>query len=60
MLPFNPRVDAEREFPFVPAKPRTLIESKQFSHVPYITGINQNEGAFQVAGTCSSTKPKLL
>jgi len=50
MLPFNPRVDIEREFPFLPAKPKHLITDGLFNHVPYITGINQNEGAFQVAG----------
>jgi len=42
---FGPRVDREREFPFLPAHPRRLMASSNFNHVPYITGINRNEGA---------------
>ena len=44
-----PRIDMERDSPFLPAHPHQLIKSKSFNHVPYITGLNQNEGAMMVA-----------
>ena len=44
-------MDAERRVPFLPAEPWNLMATGQFNHVPYITGMNQNEGSFQVAGT---------
>ena len=51
MIPvaFGPRVDTEREFPFLPADPKILIEEKKMYSVPTITGLNENEGAFLVA-----------
>jgi len=38
-----PRVDIEREFPFLPAEPKKLIREKQFNSVPLITGIAVHE-----------------
>lgn len=46
---FVPRVDAERESPFLPAKPKQLIRTKSFNQVPYITGLNRNEGSLFMA-----------
>lgn len=48
-LPFGPRIDVEREFPFLPAHPRSLIADKNFTSVPYLTGLNKNEGCLLVA-----------
>ena len=52
MLPiaFGPRVDRERKNPFLPDHPRQLIKNDRFNQVPFITGLNQNEGALSVAG----------
>jgi carboxylesterase type B len=49
-IAFGPRIDLERESPFVPAHPQQLIENKQFNHVPFITGMNENEGSFLLSG----------
>lgn len=45
---FGPRVDVEREFPFLPAKPKILMESKQINSVPVIIGTNRNEGGSMI------------
>jgi len=42
---FGPRVDAERESPFLPAHPRTIMAAGSTNPVPFITGFNRNEGA---------------
>ena len=41
-----PRIDIEREFPFLPAGPEKLIREKRFNSVPYITGIAAREGFY--------------
>nr|CAH0100418.1 unnamed protein product [Daphnia galeata] len=41
---FGPRVDIERESPFLPAEPIKLMESKQIYPVPVIIGTTRNEG----------------
>ncbi len=48
-IAFGPRVDIERESPFLPANPKKLIEENKINSVPTITGLNENEGAFLVA-----------
>ncbi len=47
---FGPRIDSEREHPFVPKHPRDLIKEGLFNDVPFISGLNENEGAFPVSG----------
>jgi len=49
VMTFGPRIDNEREFPFLPAHPRSMISAKNFNSVPYITGLNQNEGCLILA-----------
>ena len=39
-----PRVDVERESPFLPAEPEKMIREKRFNSVPFITGIASHEG----------------
>lgn len=46
---FGPRVDIERETPFLPDHPRKLVKEKRFNAVPIITGLNENEGSYYVA-----------
>ncbi|KAI9554676.1 hypothetical protein GHT06_019952 [Daphnia sinensis] len=46
---FVPRVDAEREFPFLPDTPERLVANKQFNQVPYIGGLTENEGGLFAA-----------
>lgn len=46
----GPRVDAERDQPFLPDVPETLIRTRKFNSVPYIAGLTKNEGAFIVGG----------
>jgi len=42
---FGPRVDVERKNAFLPEHPRTLMATGRINSVPFITGVNQNEGA---------------
>ena len=44
-IAFGPRVDVERNYPFLPDRPQELIRRKQFNHVPHIIGANENEGS---------------
>ena len=46
---FTPRVDVERDAPYLPAHPQELIQQKRFNAVPYISGLNQHEGLLFVA-----------
>jgi hypothetical protein len=45
---FGPRVDVERESPFLPAEPRKLMETNQINSVPMIAGSTRNEGGSMV------------
>ncbi|XP_032786528.2 venom carboxylesterase-6 [Daphnia magna] len=56
---FGPRVDIERESPFLPAEPRKLMELKQINSVPMITGTTRNEGGSMVRRLVSDDR-KLL
>lgn len=49
-IAFQPRIDIERELPFIPASPKILVEQNKINAVPTITGLNKNEGALFVAG----------
>ena len=49
-LAFSPRIDAERESPFLPEDSRDLIRKKEFNSVPIIMGATENEAAFGIAG----------
>lgn len=46
---FGPRIDAERENPFLPKDPVDIIKSGSFNQVPLIIGVNANEGGFAIA-----------
>ncbi|XP_032784694.2 venom carboxylesterase-6 [Daphnia magna] len=48
-IAFVPRVDAEREFPFLPDTPERLVANKQFNQVPFIGGLTENEGGLFAA-----------
>ena len=51
-LAFVPRIDIERNPPFLPAHPNELISQGRFNHVPLIVGVTENEGALVTA--CNS------
>ncbi|XP_057380572.1 carboxylic ester hydrolase-like [Daphnia carinata] len=46
---FVPRVDKEREFPFLPDTPERLVANKQFNQVPFIGGLTVDEGGLFAA-----------
>jgi hypothetical protein len=46
---FGPRVDSEREFPFLPDDPEVLVSRKQFNQVPMIAGLTKDEGGLFAA-----------
>ncbi|XP_046639107.1 venom carboxylesterase-6-like isoform X1 [Daphnia pulicaria] len=56
---FGPRVDVERESPFLPAEPRKLMETNQINSVPMIAGSTRNEGGSMVRRLVSDDR-KLL
>ena len=41
---FGPRIDKERDSPFLPDDPEKLVTLGQFNAVPLIAGLTQNEG----------------
>ena len=49
LMYFSPRIDVERESPFLPAHPKELIKQKMFNSVSYISGLNEHEGIMFVA-----------
>ena len=42
---FWPTVDYFAETPFLPSNPITILHNKQQKMVPYMTGLNKDEGA---------------
>ncbi|XP_057380570.1 venom carboxylesterase-6-like [Daphnia carinata] len=44
-LAFVPRIDVERNLPFLPAYPEELVAERKFNQVPLILGVTKNEGA---------------
>lgn len=42
---WSPRVDKEAALPFLPEEPIDLMREGNFQHIPYITGITDDEGA---------------
>ena len=53
---FGPRVDVERKNAFLPEHPRTLMATGRINSVPFITGVNQNEGALLPSRTVHAIK----
>ncbi|KAF0293576.1 Esterase FE4 [Amphibalanus amphitrite] len=43
---YKPRVDRESRLPFLPNDPYSALESGDFNAVPWMMGLNQDEGAF--------------
>lgn len=41
---FGPRVDLEREQPFIPGSPEQIVSQRKFNAVPFIAGVTANEG----------------
>jgi len=46
---YKPRVDRESGEAFLPEDPHAALEGGRFSRVPWMRGLNQDEGAFQTA-----------
>ncbi|EFX78599.1 hypothetical protein DAPPUDRAFT_105048 [Daphnia pulex] len=51
---FGPRIDSERESPFLPDNPKNLVSNKQFNHVPIIAGLTKDEGGFYAASLAAN------
>lgn len=56
---FGPRIDKERSEPFLPEDPVKILKSGSFNHVPFITGVNANEGAFAIARFINSGEKQM-
>lgn len=52
-IAFGPRVDSERDSPFLPDDPAKLVSRKEFNSVPVIAGVTQNEGGYYAARNTS-------
>lgn len=48
-MDFGPRIDVERDSPFLPSTPVDLLTSGQFNQVPVIYGTNKNEALGSIA-----------
>lgn len=46
---YKPRVDAESHMPFMPMDPYAALQSGTFHLVPWMMGLNSDEGAFYVS-----------
>ncbi|XP_037078667.1 venom carboxylesterase-6-like [Pollicipes pollicipes] len=46
---YKPRVDAESPSPFLPENPYVVLKEGRFSRVPWMNGLNSEEGALTVA-----------
>jgi len=44
---WSPRVDVESPVPFMPQEPIDLMTSGNFQHIPFITGLTDDEGALR-------------
>lgn len=51
-IAIGPRIDLERENPFLPGHPLDLMAEGKFNKVPYIAGVTKNEG---ILLTCSKS-----
>ena len=43
------RIDSEAEEPFMPESPIELLKKGQFSHLPWMTGLTSQEGAWYIS-----------
>ncbi|XP_046639318.1 venom carboxylesterase-6-like isoform X1 [Daphnia pulicaria] len=50
---FGPRIDSERDSPFLPDDPEVLVSRKQFNQVPMIVGLTKDEGSLFSASLAS-------
>ena len=47
---YKPRVDLESHLPFLPKDPYAALQSGDFNKVPWMMGLNRDEGAFYTFG----------
>ena len=47
---FGPRIDVERQVPFLAQHPTDLIKGGLFNDVPFMIGANRNESSFLFIG----------
>ena len=53
---FSPRVDPESKLPFMPSEPIDVMKQGGFQHVPWISGITDDEGAFKASAFFNDMK----
>ncbi len=56
MTAWSPRVDPESPMPFMPSEPIDLLKEGSYTHVPWITGITDDEGAFKASALMHDMK----
>lgn len=50
MIPFKPVVEHEHEGAFLTAHPTEIIKSGKSAKIPWMTGVNTDDGALRAAG----------
>ena len=53
---WSPRVDPESPIPFMPKEPIDVMKEGAYTHVPWITGITDDEGAFKASALMHDLK----
>ena len=56
MTAWSPRVDPESPMPFMPEEPIDIMKRGGHSHVPWIVGITDDEGAFKASALMHDLK----
>ena len=56
MTAWSPRVDPESPMPFMPEEPIDIMKRGGHSHVPWIVGITDDEGAFKASALMHDMK----
>eukprot|EP00090_Calanus_glacialis_P030307 TRINITY_DN4885_c0_g1_i1.p1 TRINITY_DN4885_c0_g1~~TRINITY_DN4885_c0_g1_i1.p1 ORF type:complete len:639 (+),score=148.83 TRINITY_DN4885_c0_g1_i1:104-2020(+) len=53
---WSPRVDVESPVPFMPREPIDVMTAGEFQHIPWITGMTDDEGAYRAHAFFSDMK----
>ena len=56
MTAWSPRVDSESPMPFMPREPIDMMKEGSYTHVPWIVGITDDEGAFKASALMHDQK----
>lgn len=59
MIPFKPVIEPRVEGAFLTEHPADIIKSGKSAQIPWVTGINTEDGALRAAGDCPISCTKI-